>query len=170
MTWIRTPAPAALRAAADRSWAAGVTADTSGPRGDPEACLTWAVTSPKGLVLIPYSRCDRRQLGADGAETSSEGATNTRTPSSCICGSCGINCRHSCAQAMSAHHADDQLRLCAAGNDRHRHTRAPSTISTPLLVLRPVARYWDHGHTLGGPPHPLKPRLEPVGCSCRFAT
>jgi hypothetical protein len=146
LTWIRTPAPAALRAAADRSWAAGVTADTSGPRGDPEACLTWAVTSPKGLVLIPYSRCDRRQLGADGAETSSEGATNTRTPSSCICGSCGINCRHSCAQAMSAHHADDQLRLCAAGNDRHRHTRAVHDLysSTRVTACSPLLGPWSY--------------------------
>ncbi len=53
LTGIRAPAPAALRAAADRSWAAGVTADTSGPRevfGGPKACLTWAVTSPKGAV------------------------------------------------------------------------------------------------------------------------
>jgi hypothetical protein len=32
----------------------------------------------------------------------------------------GIICRHRCAHAMTAQQADDQLRLCPAGNDRHR--------------------------------------------------
>jgi hypothetical protein len=40
--------------------------------------------------------------------------------------SSGIICRHSWAQAMTAQHADDQLRLCAADNDR-LITGAPST-------------------------------------------
>jgi len=53
ITWIRTPAPAALRAAADRSWAAGVTSGylrAQRSMGTPKTCLTWAVTSPKGVV------------------------------------------------------------------------------------------------------------------------
>jgi hypothetical protein len=35
----------------------------------------------------------------------------------------GIVCRHGCRQAVTAQHADDQFRLCAAGDDRHGHGR-----------------------------------------------
>src|SRR6266498_3206043 len=53
------------------------------------------------------------------------------------------------------------VRLATTATD----TVAPSTISTPLLLLLPVGRYWHHGRTLGGPSHPWKPRPEPVGGS-----
>ena len=43
----------------------------------------------------------------------------------------GIICRHSCSQAVTAQHADDQLRLCAAGNDRHGHSRAVHDLNSP---------------------------------------
>ena len=37
----------------------------------------------------------------------------------------GIICRHGRSQAVTAQHADDQFRLYAARNDRHRHSRRP---------------------------------------------
>jgi hypothetical protein len=60
--------------------------------------------------------------------------------------SSGIICRHSCSQAMSAQHADDQLRLCAAGNDRHRHSRAVHDLnsSAPVTACRPLLASWSH--------------------------
>src|SRR6266545_8394155 len=51
------------------------------------------------------------------------------------------------------------VRLATTATD----TVAPSTISTPLLLLLPVGRHRHHGRTLGGPSHPWKPRPEPVG-------
>jgi hypothetical protein len=70
------------------------------------------------------------------AEASSAGATSTRTPCSCSCGSC--------PPASSADTA--ALKLETTATD----TVAPSTISTPLLLLLPVGRYWHHGRTSGG--------------------
>jgi hypothetical protein len=49
--------------------------------------------------------------------------------------SSGIICRHSRSQTVATQHADDQLRLCAAGNDRHRRRRA-------LHDLNSSARYY----------------------------
>src|SRR6266545_1383907 len=53
------------------------------------------------------------------------------------------------------------VRLATTATD----TVAPSTISTPLLLLLPVGRYWHHGRTLGGPSHPWKTS---AGTSRRF--
>src|SRR5678809_830284 len=51
------------------------------------------------------------------------------------------------------------VRLATTATD----TVAPSTISTPLLVL-PVGRSCHHGSTLGGPSHPRSAR---VGWPCQ---
>jgi hypothetical protein len=56
---------------------------------------------------------------------------------------------------VTGQQADDQLCLGAAGTIA-TDTVAPSTSSTPLLLLLPVGRYWHHGRTLGGPSHPWK--------------
>ena len=37
--------------------------------------------------------------------------------------SSGVVCRQDCSHAVTAQHADDQVRLYAAGSDRHGHTR-----------------------------------------------
>src|SRR6266566_6471825 len=44
------------------------------------------------------------------------------------------------------------MRLVTTATD----TVAPSTISTPLLLLLPHGRYWHHGRTLGGSSHPWR--------------
>ncbi len=49
----------------------------------------------------------------------------------------GIVGRHGCSQAVTAQQADDQFRLCAVGNDRHRHNRAVcdlSSSSAPVIA------------------------------------
>jgi hypothetical protein len=53
--------------------------------------------------------------------------------------SSGIVCRQGCSQAVTAQHADDQFRLCAAGNDRHRHRRAVHDLNSSALYYCPVA-------------------------------
>ena len=84
--------------------------------------------------------------------------------------SSGIICRHRCAHAITAQHADDELRLRAAANDRHRDRRvvhdrnssAPGPAGVPLLAaLSPGMREGAglltgaegrHGHVLAGGP------------------
>jgi hypothetical protein len=69
--------------------------------------------------------------------------------------SSGIICRHRCAQAMTAQLGDDQLRLGAAGNDRHRHRRAvhDCNSSAPVTAWRPLLASWSH---VGRPVAPVE--------------
>src|SRR5215208_7438887 len=93
------------------------------------------------------------------AEASSEGATNTRTPSACICGYCppassadtaALTPRLRSMPAISS----ASVRLATTATD----TVAPSTIATPLLLVLPLGRSWQHGRTLAGPWHPWRRR------------
>src|ERR671910_2905323 len=53
------------------------------------------------------------------------------------------------------------VRLATTATD----TVAPSTIATPLLLVLPLGRSWQHGRTLAGPWHPWKTL---AGTSRRF--
>src|SRR5215217_4113173 len=91
------------------------------------------------------------------AEASSEGATNTRTPSACICGYCppassaetaALTPRLRSMPAISS----ASVRLATTATD----TVAPSTIATPLLLVLPLGCSWLHGRTLADPWHSWK--------------
>ena len=74
------------------------------------------------------------------AAVSSEGATSTRTPCSCSCGSCppaSIG-RDRRVQAVAVQQADDQFRLGPAGGDRNHHRRGP--VGHRLRECRPPCR------------------------------
>jgi hypothetical protein len=77
--------------------------------------------------------------------------------------SSGIVCRHNCSQAVTAQQADDQLRLCAAGNDRHRHSRALHDLnsSAPVTACR-LLLAWSHVR------RPVAPVETSAGTSRRF--
>jgi hypothetical protein len=50
--------------------------------------------------------------------------------------SSGIVCRHGCSQAVTAQQAYDQFRLRAAGDDRHRDSRAFHDLNSSVPVYR----------------------------------
>jgi len=136
-----------------------------GTRPGPRARCATSVDERAALAPVRPRRC-RRAARSRRAEASSEGATSTRTPCICSCGSCPPASSADTAASAVICQMRRQLRLRRLGNDRHRHV-APSRSQTLLLLLA-VGRFWHHGRTLAAVSAPASGR-DRQGCYSKDA-